>query len=297
MGQRRQSPRGACAAALGPRRRVDRARGGQAPLRWAFGAWMAVWVLAGCGAEALQGQAPLDDAGLSDAAAGPTDAALAIDAGVSIHADAGASPDGGAPADQCDPVTQQGCVAPAIKCVVEGPAPGAACVEPGADEQALGDPCAGRDCEAGLACALVSTTSTISECVKVCDLTSGAGCEALGLDYECRTRLTGTNWGACQELPPTCDPYSQAPCAAAEACQPFLRRTGTWEFRCRAAGLGEEDAACGGSNPACQRGLACVSTPRGAAFCRRICQLNTDCANQRQCNGVVSEPPFMYCGD
>lgn len=263
---------------------------------WPAAALLWATVAAGCAAEALSEPNGADAGAVTDAGSLNTaDASVNTDAGASV--DAGALGDAGAISDQCDPVTQSDCAPPATKCVVEGPMPGTACVEPLADERPLGAACEGRDCEAGLACALVSTTSTVGECVKVCDLVSGAGCERLGTEYECRTRLTGTNWGSCQELPPSCDPYTQTPCEADQACQPFLRRTGTWEFRCRAAGPGEEDALCGGANPACQRGLACVSTPQGSAFCRRICQVNTDCEDQRQCNGVVGEPPFMYCGD
>lgn len=239
------------------------------------------------------------NAGAADAGTfAGADAANAFDAGGLPAGDAGVSGDASAlPADECNPVDQTGCAPPDLKCVVEGPGSGTECVAP-SEELPLGAACEGRDCAAGLACARSTTTATASVCVKVCDLESGQGCESLGPDFECRTRLTDTNWGACRELAPTCDPYSQAPCARDEACQPFLRRTGTWEFRCRAAGPGAEGEVCGpAASGGCARGLACVSTRTGDAYCRVICEVNTDCPGMAQCNGVVSEPAFMYCSE
>lgn len=258
---------------------------------------------AGCGGdEAASVRSPNNNNTSNGADAGltpPSDASVSMDAGTVLPAsDAGASFDASAPVDLCNPVEQTGCANAGDKCVVEGPAAGTECVPPSSADLALGATCQGQDCAAGLACARATATSSVSTCVKVCDLTSGDGCEPLGADYECRTRLTGTNWGSCGALPPVCDPYTQNPCGRDEACQPFLRRAGTWEFRCRLAGPGVEGVACGpGSDASCARGLACVSSPSGAAFCRRICQVNTDCANVAQCNGAVSEPAFMYCNE
>ncbi len=264
-------------------------------------ALLSLHLAVGCGAEQASNPAPgnnnnsfASDAGVSAL----SDAAALLDAGnAPPPSDAGTSlVDAAAPVDTCNPLEQSGCAHAGDKCVVEGPNMYAECVPPTSADLPLGAACEGRDCEAGLACALLSSTSSVSACVKICDLTSGRGCDALGPDYECRTRLTGTNWGSCGLLPELCDPYTQQPCARDEACQPFLRRTGTWEFRCRAAGPGSEGAPCGpGSNAACARELACVSSPSGAAFCRRICQVNTDCVDMAQCSGAVSEPAFMYC--
>lgn len=252
--------------------------------------------VAACGAEAPASGAR--DGGAADASAVAADSGASIsDAGMQVPAgDAGASADAG-PLDECDPVDQTGCTAPESKCVVEGPSEAAACVAPGPADLPLGAPCQGRDCIAGLACVRESAGSADSVCVMVCNFESGEGCEALGPEFECRTRLSQTRWGACQQLPLVCDPYDQSPCEADEACQPFLRRTGIWEFRCRAAGTGTEGEICGPGNPACARGLACVSSRTGAAVCRKICQLNQDCPNMAQCNGMVSEPPFMYCSE
>lgn len=239
----------------------------------------------------------LTDAGAaSDADVFPRDAGSASDAGAAFDA---ATRDAGAPnPDVCDPVTQLDCPMSGQKCVVEGPVGGTQCTDADPADFPLGAACEGRDCEAGLACVHATTTSTASECVKVCDFMSGDGCEGLPGDFECRDRLNGSNWGACSELPPICNPYTQAPCDAALACQPFLRRTGVWEFRCRAAGDGQAGAPCGpGSGTTCARSLACVSSRTGAAFCQKICEVNTDCENQAQCSGVVSEPPFMHCSE
>lgn len=262
--------------------------------RWGLTLLIAV---AGCGAESqdIAPPGPVSDAGsvfVPDAgSSAPGDAAFP-----SADAGQGSIADGGLPVDQCDPVTQSGCGGQAAKCVVEGPAPGATCVSRPDDELGLGDACEGLDCAPGLACARETDTATVSRCVQVCHFESGNGCEPLGEDFECRARLSGTNWGACRALPAACDALSQAPCDRSEACQPFLRRSGSREFRCREAGLGEEGQACGTqADVGCQRGLACVSTREGAAFCRRICETNADCANRAQCAGVVNEPPFMYC--
>lgn len=245
---------------------------------------------------------------------GQSDAGTTVDAGAA--ADAGAldgatngtdggtngpdsgvmpTPDAGTVVDNCDPVNQTGCdTPPNTKCVIEGGNPGAECVPPSPNDVGLGEVCDGQACEAGFVCLRQSQTSTIGACRKACDLTTGDGCETLGMEYECRTQISGTNWGACTELPPLCDPYTQAPCEQAQACQPFLRRTGTWELRCRTAGEGAEGAPCGGA-ARCQRGLACVSDTSGNAACRKYCELNDDCTAPAMCTGTVPEPPFMFC--
>lgn len=225
------------------------------------------------------------DASLSDAGLDPSDAAPANDAGVM---------------DQCNPLEQLGCPAPESKCVVEG-LTGAECAETSPDDRSLGQGCRGRDCLPRLACARPTETSTQATCVQICDVATGAGCEALVPEHECRIRLDGTNWGACAELPPACDPLTQAPCSPAEACQPFLRRTGAREFRCRRAGTGQERDACDlTTQVVCGRTLACVATLEGEAFCRKICDPdrgNEDCTGAQQCIEEVVEPPFTYCAE
>ena len=241
-----------------------------------------------------QGQTPAMDMGSSAFDLGNG----ALDAGA--PADAGPPPpmDQGTPMiiDDCNPITQD--CPPADKCVVENPVPltGAECVPQGNDF-AFGEECTGQDCEIGLVC-VRSQTSTTSSCMQICDLAVGTGCEGLGGqtgdEYECRTRLTGTNWGACTQLPPVCNPYTQDPCGQDEACQPFLRRTGDWDLRCRPAGNAGISESCG-SDVRCQRGLACISNPAGVAACRQICELDADCGGMATCTGAVNEPPLSYC--
>lgn len=224
---------------------------------------------------------------------GAEDAATGMDAGTG--ADGGMLVDAGTIVDNCDPVEQSGCdTPPNTKCVIEGGLPGAECVPPSPNDVGLGEVCDGQACEAGLVCLRQSPTSTTGACRKACDLDTGAGCEGLGMEYECRTQISGTNWGACTELPPECDPYTQAPCEQDKACQPFLRRTGTWEFRCRTAGDKAEGAPCGGALR-CDRGLACVSDQSGNATCKKYCEGNADCTAPAMCTGVVPEPSFMFC--
>lgn len=227
----------------------------------------------------------LDGGGAQDAGAEYRDGSVARDAGT--------------PVDQCDPVAQTGCSPPATKCVVEGPntAAGTRCVTPGPNESAFEEECMGRECEAGLACVRESSTSTTSRCAQVCDVATAVGCESLGPDYDCNTRISGSNWGACTKLPPLCNPYDQDTCAVAEACQPWVRRDGTWEFRCRERGTGQEGALCTSGNPRCDRGLACVRATDGTAFCRKYCETNDDCVAPAQCAGNVANPPFMYCAE
>ena len=227
------------------------------------------------------------DAGsaIRDASQGPPDAATAA-GDASITFDAGS-------AAECDPV-EQNCTTANTKCVVDiGSGP--ACVPSTNEDAARAEPCEPGRCQSGLACVRLTDTATQSHCEKVCNLGTGVGCDALGTDFECRARIEGTAWGACQQLATACDPVTQMPCPDDEACQPFLRRTGAWDFRCRLAGPGDEADRCDGANPGCARGLACVSAPNGEANCRTICQTNDDCLAPAQCAGLVEEPPFSYC--
>jgi hypothetical protein len=213
----------------------------------------------------------------------------------SVGGDAGSIFDGGV-SDNCDPLLQSGCTDPATKCVIEPDSQnaGAHCVPPGNDV-GLGEECMGEDCLAGLACVM---TSTVSSCVQICSITTGAGCEALGSDYDCRTRIIGTNWGACSLLPAICDPLTQDPCAANEACSTFTRRNNVREFRCREAGPQTEGQPCGSSanSAQCVRGNVCVlDGPSGTATCRQFCDSNDDCAPPATCAGVVNDPPFQFC--
>ncbi len=233
-----------------------------------------------------------------DAGSDLQDGGGASDGGVQAR-DGSVARDAGTPQDQCDPVAQTGCTAPATKCVVEGPntAAGTRCVTPGPNESAFEEECMGRECIAGLACVRESSTSTVSRCAQVCDVATAVGCESLGPDYDCNTRISGSNWGACTKLPPLCNPYDQNTCAGDQACQPWVRRDGTWEFRCRERGTGQAGELCTTGNPRCDRGLACVRTTDGTAFCRQYCETNTDCVAPAQCAGNVANPPFMYCAE
>lgn len=208
------------------------------------------------------------------------------------------APDSGVVAivDDCNPIAQD--CPPNQKCTIENPVPmgGAECVPIGNDVP-IGGSCTGQDCEVGLACVRLSQTATASECVQVCDIAGGTGCERLGgqgEEYECRTAISGTNWGTCTLLPPLCNPYTQDPCEQDQACQPFLRRTGDWELRCRPAGNAGISESCG-SGVRCQRGLACISDPNGVAACQQICETNADCPGTSTCSGSVNAPPFSYC--
>ncbi len=249
-------------------------------------------LLTACGDSADPGL--VQDAGAAfDASASLVSGSGVLDAGLAQDASAGDA--GVQPRDECDPVMQSGCSPPDTKCVVEG-ALGTECIEPRATDAAFGESCMGRDCVAGLVCAQTNTGTTAGECIQVCNPTSGVGCESLGNDYDCTTILTGTNWGACRELNPECNPYTQDPCASQFACQPLRRRSGAWEFRCRLAGAAADGSPCGpGSNMSCQRGSACVADPSGNSVCRKICQTTMDCENSEQCAGSVPTPSFMYC--
>ena len=162
--------------------------------------------------------ASLGDAGNGGADSATDDAALGADTGGNNN-DAGGNGQDAAVADSgimddCNPVTQTGCPPAAIpaatKCVVEPEmlGQGAHCVPPGNDGN-LGDMCTGEDCMPTLACAMTSTTG--STCVQVCDLSTGTPCQQLGNDFDCRSRISQTNWGACVMLGPICNPLDARP--------------------------------------------------------------------------------------
>lgn len=251
--------------------------------------WTALFAaVVGCAdAQSDESVPPLSDAGTSldlgviapDAAttSPPSDASSFIDTGSE---------------SACDPVLQN-CPRPSEKCSVDFGPPQCAATAP--SDRGLGQPCTPGACERGLACVLATETSTQAHCEVVCNLATGVGCARVGPDFECLDRIENTDWGACRELQPMCDPATQAPCTPSQACQPFLRRTGAWEFRCRVAGTGLAGDPCDGDNPSCVRGLACVSNRTGTAFCRLICQDNEDCMEPQQCVGIVDEPPFLFC--
>ncbi len=236
----------------------------------------------------------------SDSGMGGDDAGTGADAATGdtgVGGDAGNAPDTGVTIiDVCDPVDQTGCNNdPDTKCVIEGGNPGTECVPPSPNDKTFGDSCTGQDCEAGLVCLRDATTATTAHCRRACNRTTNVGCEPLGTEYECRTMVTQSNWGACTMLPPLCDPYTQAPCVAAEACQPFLRRTGTWEFRCRIAGAAGIGDPCG-PGTACGRGLACIiDNATQATACREYCMNDGDCTAPASCTGTVPDPAFMFC--
>lgn len=256
------------------------------------------WAVVAC-SEDPPPAAPTDaavDAGIDGGQgddAGPGDAG--VDAGT---ADAAFDTDG-AVIDDCNPLLQSGCTG-SDKCVVEAPAndPGASCRPTQPTDKALGAACTGGDCQGGLACIRTTASSTIARCVKVCDRQTGGGCEGLSGEWECRSRIRGSNWGACVELPPTCDHLTQQPCAPTQACQPLQRFDGSFEFRCLEAGPKAENELCGGGGQPerCQRGLVCVRNPNtNESNCRVLCDTNTDCPNPLQCGGSLSAPAAMYC--
>jgi hypothetical protein len=254
--------------------------------------------LAACADDEPSPNGQADSGAPGSDAAGETDSGMNGGSDASLPGgDAGSTADGGV-MDNCNPLTQIGCTAPATKCVIEpdNQNAGAHCVPPGNDV-GLGEQCVGEDCLAGLACV---NTSTVATCVQICDIITGNGCEALGDNYDCRTRISDTNWGACSLLPPLCDPLTQAPCGATEACTPFLRRNNVRELRCREAGPQMEGQPCGSSANMmqCVRGTVCVQDRTTmTASCVRFCDTNDDCTSPKTCVGVVSDPPFMYCAE
>lgn len=244
-----------------------------------------ILVLAACGSSEPAPN-PTPDGGPSDAADGSV-----RDTGTSTTGgDAGVADVGARPTDQCNPITQD-CVDPSMSlCVVE-PAmagQGTTCVDPSTTALSLGQICRSRSCAAGLACV---RTSSVPRCVAVCALGSTTDCARLGGDHDCRS-IHDTNWGACIQLPPICDPFTQAPCAALEACQPVQRSGGAFEFRCRTAGPGAEGGACD-NTMGCARGLLCVRE-NGVTTCRKPCHDGgNECGGGTACTGTVLT--IRYC--
>ena len=221
---------------------------------------------------------------INDSGGASVDAAVGIpDAGITSDAHSGT----------CNPVIQD-CPGPHQKCTIDAVVQ-PVCIPIGTSSIARGLPCELGECASGLACVRPTETSTQSVCEKICDLSLGSGCAALGPDFDCRVRIDGTEWGACEQLPLQCDPLTQDPCTSEQACQPFLRRPGARDFRCQPAGPGQADERCDGTNPGCARGLVCVSERGGTATCEVICLNDADCASPLRCVGVVDDPPFHYC--
>jgi hypothetical protein len=234
-----------------------------------------------CGSNDPAPPLPAADAGPADSGAEPADSGL--------HPDA-AAPDLGPVVDTCDPLAQD-CTDPsAIKCVVESATPrgGTRCVEPQNMEQTLGQPCSATECVAGLVCVRTASTSL---CGQVCDPDTNMGCDALGMDWECASRLIDTNWGVCVQLAPLCDGVTQAPCPADQACQ-FVSRRGMFELRCVRAGTGVDDSPCGAGTPGCARGFVCVREGNGS-FCRKTCGGDPDCTAPKTCSSMVQN--LRYC--
>jgi hypothetical protein len=233
------------------------------------------------GAPAPDAAAPGQDALPGQDAPAPGDGATDRDA--SVGEDVLAPPADSGVLDQCNPVTQD-CQDAADKCRIE-PAmmgQGTQCVERGLADRARGAVCAGGDCAAGLVCV---NTGTVARCAQACDRSSGAPCSTLGADYDCRLQVRGTNWGACDQLPPACDPLTLAPCEPTQACQPVRRFDGTFEFRCRAAGSGAEGQRC--ESAGCARGLVCVRE-EGVSLCRAPCGMaGPTCTAPQTCVGLV----------
>lgn len=230
--------------------------------------------------------------------AGDLDAGGLLDTGTSTRTDGGLSSDGGGPVpdagmvvDECNPITQD-CADPTKHlCVVEPvmAGSGTSCVEPSTTAVALNGLCTAFQCAPGLGCV---RTGTAARCLQICDRTSGAPCSTLGTDFDCRLSIRGTNWGACQQLPPLCDIFTQAPCGAGQACQPVQRFGGSFEIRCRGAGTGTEGMSCE-NGAGCVRGLVCVHESSGT-LCRKPCRENmNDCTAPQTCSGTVLS--IRYC--
>jgi hypothetical protein len=231
------------------------------------------------------------------------DGAMSVDAGssqsdASQNTDGGVSSDASMVHDDCNPLTQMGCTAPTSECIVETPVggAGASCVMPDPNAVGLGAACVGGQCLPMLACVRVTTSSAV--CVHVCDINNGgAGCDSLGTDYDCRSRIADSNWGFCSKLGPMCDPVSQSPCPIDQACGPVLRTTGMYEFRCKASGTQGDNQPCAGTSGDCQRGYVCVSAGMNMSpICKKFCAMNMQCPSPEQCTGAVSSPlMFRFC--
>jgi hypothetical protein len=258
-------------------------------------------------AASLDGASGVDGNGASDGSSGGgvDTGSAAPDAGATTGGDGAALGDGSSTGgdastivDSCNPLTQMGCAAPATKCIVESTQPmgGANCVQPSPNDVGLGAMCTGGDCAPMLACVQTSTAS--STCVHLCDIDNGgAGCDSLGNDFDCRSRIRGTNWGFCIRLGEICDPVTQAPCPLDQACAPILRTTGQYEFRCKPQGTQGDGQSCGsGGGGDCLRGFVCVRNGiSGAAICRKFCAMDPDCPSPQMCTGTVTMPPFHFC--
>ena len=226
-----------------------------------------------------------------DAGAGPLDAAGVADAGTSSTADAGTGI-----VDECDPVRQTGCTdVMRPRCIVESaiPGEGTRCAGPSPDDFAFGQACNGGDCAAGLVCVNGAAGAV---CEQICDRADDTGCGPLGVDWECRRQLRGTNWGVCTELPPACDGNTNVPCAANEACHPMQRRNGVFELRCLPAGSGGHGDPCNDGNNRCGRGHVCVRVGvNGNTECRQICTDDPQCPMMGACTGRISAVQLRYC--
>jgi hypothetical protein len=130
-------------------------------------------------------------------------------------------------------------------------------------------------------------------CRQVCDRGSGAGCDSLAVAADCLESVRGTNYGVCTELPPECDPVTQDPCGAGEACQTLLRFDGSFDLRCRPAGPGQAGDEC--SNQRCDRGFICVNFG-GAPTCQTICGDGNDCTTGT-CSGSVNGVDVKFCAE
>ncbi len=235
-----------------------------------------------------------------DGASGPfvdDDPQTGADAG-SMGSDASTRPDaasavdtegGGGVAGECDPVAQD-CTSDTSKCVLSLGVP--VCIPTDPSDLDRQRPCEVGECATGLACVRATATATAARCQKMCEWADGAGCVVLGPEFECRSQISMTAWGVCVELEPICDPLAPDACSYDQSCQPFLRRTGAWEFRCRALGPSAEGQQCLGS---CLPGFVCVSESQGIATCKRPCASNADCPPPSACAGQLDEPPLTFC--
>lgn len=177
-------------------------------------------------------------------------------------------------------VLNQDCTAPNTKCIV-GPLPDAGIarqctpfvlgdggtVEGGPCVQAISDPC-----QRGSQC--VAVNGGAATCRRFCNLAVGCGPGS-----ECNLGVSfAVVQGGQFELHPVCsaitacDPYTQMPCAATEACQVY--RPGA-PPGCIPNGTVMAGGQCSGS-AFCARGLQCVVPAAGGntGTCRAFCNLD-----------------------
>jgi hypothetical protein len=180
---------------------------------------------------------------------------------------------------QCSVVVQD-CTAPNTKCIV-GPVPDGGLArqcapfqlgDGGVNEGAACTPAVADPCQKGAQC--IGSTASNATCRRYCAPISGCGpgseCN-LGITFTLMSGPTNELHLVCSPIT-ACDPYTQMPCQAMEACQ--LYRSGA-PAGCLPSGPVMGGGQCSGSN-LCARGFQCVVSGVGGVMgnCRAFCNLD-----------------------